>query len=183
MSLAFVWEIHRRPLNSPHKGPVTRKMFPFDDVIMCESKIRWRRKQNIRITLPKICDSETRLATSIHYWSSVRTFHWWPVDLHHRGTTMWNTFPCHDVISTLHDKAFWWQALYTEYWHDCFEMIPPIFCVIKSHLTVNVAMWTITPRPKEQILSNRWNKSHLDRQQNCWSLICSWGIACRCCSS
>ena len=26
--------IHRWPENSPHKGPVTRKMFPFDDVIM-----------------------------------------------------------------------------------------------------------------------------------------------------
>ena len=33
-SLAFVREIHRRPVNSPHKRPVTRKMFPFDDVIM-----------------------------------------------------------------------------------------------------------------------------------------------------
>ena len=33
-SLAFVWEIHRGLVNSPHKGPVTRKMFPFDDVIM-----------------------------------------------------------------------------------------------------------------------------------------------------
>ena len=33
-SLAFVREIHRRPENSPHKWPVTRKMFPFDDVIM-----------------------------------------------------------------------------------------------------------------------------------------------------
>ena len=35
-SLAFVWEIHRGPVNSPHKWPVTRKMFPFDDVIMIE---------------------------------------------------------------------------------------------------------------------------------------------------
>ena len=26
--------IHRWPVNSPHKGPVTRQMFPFDDVIM-----------------------------------------------------------------------------------------------------------------------------------------------------
>ena len=34
-SLAFVWEIHRWPVNFPHKWPVTRKMFPFDDVIMC----------------------------------------------------------------------------------------------------------------------------------------------------
>ena len=33
-SLAFVCRIHRRPVNSPHKWPVTRKMFPFDNVIM-----------------------------------------------------------------------------------------------------------------------------------------------------
>ena len=33
-SLAFVRGIHRWPVNSRHKGPVTRKMFPFDDVIM-----------------------------------------------------------------------------------------------------------------------------------------------------
>ena len=33
-SLAFVWGIHRGPVNSPHKRPVTRKMSPFDDVIM-----------------------------------------------------------------------------------------------------------------------------------------------------
>ena len=35
VSLAFVRGIHRRPVNSPHtKGPVTRKIFPFNDVIM-----------------------------------------------------------------------------------------------------------------------------------------------------
>ena len=33
-SLAFVRGIHRWPVNSPHKWPVTRKMSPFDDVIM-----------------------------------------------------------------------------------------------------------------------------------------------------
>ena len=33
-SLVFVRGIHRWPVNSPHKGPVTRKMFPFYDVIM-----------------------------------------------------------------------------------------------------------------------------------------------------
>ena len=33
-SLAFVRGIHRWPVNSAHKEPVTRKMFPFDDVIM-----------------------------------------------------------------------------------------------------------------------------------------------------
>ena len=33
-SLAFVWGVHRWPVNSPHKWPVTWKMSPFDDVIM-----------------------------------------------------------------------------------------------------------------------------------------------------
>ena len=33
-SLAFVRGIHRWPVNSSHKCPVTRKMFPLDDVIM-----------------------------------------------------------------------------------------------------------------------------------------------------
>ena len=33
-SLFFVRRIHRWPVNSPHKVPVTRKMLPFDDVIM-----------------------------------------------------------------------------------------------------------------------------------------------------
>ena len=34
VSLAFVRGIHRSPVNSPHKRPVTRKMLPFGDVIM-----------------------------------------------------------------------------------------------------------------------------------------------------
>ena len=33
-SLDFVRRIHRWPVNSPHKWPVTWKMLPFDDVIM-----------------------------------------------------------------------------------------------------------------------------------------------------
>ena len=38
-SLAFVRGSHRGPVNSPHKWPVTRKMFPFDNVIMFASRI------------------------------------------------------------------------------------------------------------------------------------------------
>ena len=41
-SLAFVWGIHRGPVNSPHKWSVTRKMFPFDDVIMkTQQRFEW----------------------------------------------------------------------------------------------------------------------------------------------
>ena len=43
VSLAFVRGIHPRSVNSPHKGPVTWNMLPFDDIIMSlkfVSKIR-----------------------------------------------------------------------------------------------------------------------------------------------
>ena len=43
-SLAFVRGIHRAPVNFPHKWPVTRKMFPFDDFIMlCFATVILRR--------------------------------------------------------------------------------------------------------------------------------------------
>ena len=65
VSLAFVWGIHRSPVNSPHKGPVTRKMFPFDDVIMgnwrvdrqtqtysrCDKNLYNARRQHLRLVL------------------------------------------------------------------------------------------------------------------------------------
>ena len=38
-SLVFVPGIHRGPVNFPHKWPVTRKMFPFDDVITLANDI------------------------------------------------------------------------------------------------------------------------------------------------
>ena len=45
-SLAFVREIDRWPVNSPHKGPVTRKMFPFDDVIMTDISLALEQSHN-----------------------------------------------------------------------------------------------------------------------------------------
>ena len=46
-SLAFVQGIHRGPVNSPHKWPVTRKMFLFDDVIMKHQRISYIYKVTI----------------------------------------------------------------------------------------------------------------------------------------
>ena len=54
-SLAFVREIHRGPVNFPDKWPVTRKMFPFDDVIMCfhltTSSLLWYKERYHRVNL------------------------------------------------------------------------------------------------------------------------------------
>ena len=47
-SLVFVRGIRRWPVNSPHKGSVTRKMFPFDDVII------WLYSPTLDIELPNL---------------------------------------------------------------------------------------------------------------------------------
>ena len=49
-SLAFARGIHRWPVNSPHKGPVTRKMLPFDDGV---NVVGWYTETNTK--LPTFC--------------------------------------------------------------------------------------------------------------------------------
>ena len=64
-SLAFVWGIHRWTVNSLHKGPVTRKLFPFDDVIMM-----WLYHQ-IMFCMGQLCDSVMILYPFSHHWEFV----------------------------------------------------------------------------------------------------------------
>ena len=64
VSLAFVRGIHRRPVNSPHKWPVTRKMFLFDDVIMKTRTDRWYNLVRTITSLP-YADSETQVRFEI----------------------------------------------------------------------------------------------------------------------
>ena len=58
-SLAFVRGIHLRPGNSPHKGPVTRQTFPFDDVIMIIMVNTIEKTLNIDLAPPRPCDEAT----------------------------------------------------------------------------------------------------------------------------
>ena len=57
--LAFVRGIHRRPVNSPHKWPVTRKSFPFDDVIIFDRCCLWEKYDSVTLSL-KNCKSRTQ---------------------------------------------------------------------------------------------------------------------------
>ena len=65
-SLAFVRGIHRGPVNSPHKWPVTRKMFPFDDVIM-----NWDNCSNYRLLL----HDETYMGSQYNTVNFLRQIH------------------------------------------------------------------------------------------------------------
>ena len=52
-SLAFVRANHRWPMNSPHKGPVMPKKFPFDDVIvMTALRFQWRGLKLLGVGMP-----------------------------------------------------------------------------------------------------------------------------------
>ena len=75
-SLTFVWGIHRGPVNSPHKWPVTRKFFPFDDVIMMSHEAitvrRNRRYLNLTTFVVNSNDSMHRIS-SFRDWSNALT--------------------------------------------------------------------------------------------------------------
>ena len=59
VSLAFVRGIHRWPVNSAHKGLVTRQMCPFDDVIMFFTFVYQNSGLYTLMTFPKISCTDT----------------------------------------------------------------------------------------------------------------------------
>ena len=111
-SLAFVWGIHRGPVNSPHKWPVTRKMFPFDDVFMLSSLLAPHYSDVImsvmasQITgISTVCSTVCSGADQRKYQSSpllalVRGIHRWPVDSPDEGPVTWKIYPFDDVFMT-----------------------------------------------------------------------------------
>ena len=71
-SPAFLRGIHRGPVVSPHKGPVTGKIFPFDDVIISPN----RRLISARLLLIDL------VATNFsELWIKIQQFSWKRIDL------------------------------------------------------------------------------------------------------
>ena len=106
-SLAFVRGIHRKPVNSPHKGPVTRKIFPFDDVIMrqgidCKITVtsqwaRWRLKSpTSRLFVQPFIQAQIK--------QNIKALRHWP---------LWGEFTSHRCIP--HIKGQWREK--------CFHLI------------------------------------------------------------
>ena len=75
-SLAFVRGIHREPLNSPHKWPVTRKMFTFDELLNLRAlKFSPVNKINIFQCMDKIfCGEFQRYPLKFH--TNILPIHW-----------------------------------------------------------------------------------------------------------
>ena len=70
--------IHRAPVNSPHKWPVSRKMFPFDDVIMyCAGYFVLCWAGIIHNWLPNYrdCQYATCVRSSVHQQEDLEQYH------------------------------------------------------------------------------------------------------------
>ena len=97
-SLVFVRGSHRWHMNSPHKWPVTRKMFPFDDVIMSESYLTCV-PTIFLLAWPK-CTINYTLNVYI-IWTLFPTFLWYTPD----GNNMPSTQPCKHILSLFHHRS------------------------------------------------------------------------------
>ena len=114
-SLVFVRGIHRRPVNSSHKLPVTRKMSPFDDVIMWDRwlyKIRYlcsmiksrsfSYRQAETLFMVKISNTDFRISKlSKTFWmSNIINSHATPMQLKATNHGLCETFPVFGHSST-----------------------------------------------------------------------------------
>ena len=108
-SLAFVREIHRGPVNFPHKWPITRKMFPFDDVIMAlplpsvlPLHIDGRSSPTLRNA---ILTTYTNYCHKNHYWHS----HW----QHKHHDMSWKSYICKNIPITcvIVGSSWFWTKL------------------------------------------------------------------------
>ena len=73
-SLAVVRVIRRLLVNSPHKGPVTRKMFPFEDVIMWKVTFSFQfypefntEYMNVSLKAVRPCDIHVKTESALFY--------------------------------------------------------------------------------------------------------------------
>ena len=86
-SLLFVRKIPRSPMDSPHKGSVTPKMFPFDDVIMLITILEWHymgmQEYGVKLlAIDRITFEDTLylLYFIVRIWCLYRYFHWHNTD-------------------------------------------------------------------------------------------------------
>ena len=88
-SLAFVRGIHRGPVNSPHKWPVTRKMFPFDDLFMVWGLSNLAFLNQIRLN-PINQSINQSIVTAFLYGMTPLVLWIWNLTWYHK-----NSFICH----------------------------------------------------------------------------------------
>ena len=127
-SLAFVRGIHQWLVNSPHKGPVTRKLFPFDDVITNVELWHWvggvvewwidllHKSRNGPVPYPTMHHFETEMCTCVH----ISVTKWCIVGncgICEMGLLGWTFIPETFAVTENRDDAnFHWRHLSLSLW-------------------------------------------------------------------
>ena len=99
-SLAFVRGIHRGPVNSPHKGPVTQKKFSFDDVIMIILKTMTPQQNKTK---------KRELCASLAGYTICTK--WWRCETFWINHACWNSVDIHPMEITSIAKVKTWIIL------------------------------------------------------------------------
>ena len=111
--LAFVRGNHRWPVDSPHKGPVPRKMFPFDDFIKCTGSNKIQDSRSLLAYLGSMSFSPTDKTT-------------------HKAETQ-NTY---ESISNVKRNTIWRNAIHTNR-NICTKYYQGYWSRYKSFVPVN----------------------------------------------
>ena len=107
-SQASVRGIHRGPVNSPHKWPVTRKMFPFDNVIMF-----WPHRNLSFWQSSTSGDDQGVCIRVVVFCASVMTY---------AGTSQWETtLQCNDVSRCMGAYIKWSCIRPWSHINKCYE--------------------------------------------------------------
>ena len=93
----FVQGIHQWLVNSPHKGPLTRKIFPFDDVIVkpslvhimacCQLGTCWSIAKMYQTTTNNKCDTKNYVENSICKMATILSKPQYVYSVFHPGTS------------------------------------------------------------------------------------------------
>ena len=122
-SLAFVRGFHRWPVNSRHKGPVTRKMFLFDDIMFDPSLyLRTGGTEHPHPTTV-YSDADQRKHQRPASLAFVRGFHRWPVNSRHKGPVTRKMFLFDDIMF---DPSLYLRTGGTEHPHPTTEYPYPL---------------------------------------------------------
>ena len=130
MSLAFVRGIFWWQVNSPQKGPVTQKMFPFDDIIVELRENLPCYNNTAAATAPFSAAELSSFSQNFHHWLQRKLSKWWLP-----------TQPMMEISS-------WWQFLFQCWSPTLKRKLPlrwnfhikffPIFAVFVFHVGMSV---------------------------------------------
>ena len=165
LPLALVRVIHWSLVNSPHKGPVTRKMFPFDDVIMWHWGNHMVASVAIIWWLPQWQRSTAKGCNWVDHTRPLRAD-----DITQQTEAQQNSvYDFWDVLQSPSNKVPFYRTQWGPCWSTWVQVVACCLIVMSHYLdqcwlTINAAQWY---SPEEDFTGNAQAASSWDVCENC----------------